>query len=180
MCRDELSWDSGLRRTVTVYIPLALFVIVLLSFYWMTITAFKPDYEMYDYKQYHAILGVHSPRCTTSRSCCTNKLPAMVDDHHGNRGWLNVSVGGVERVGGLCDREVALQGRAAFGLAIYLAYLVPPSILFIPLATLIFQFGLFDNPIALILTYPTFLVPFCTWLLIGYFKSIRTNSRNAR
>ena len=37
---------------------------------------------------------------------------------------------------------------------------------------LIFQFGLFDNPLALILTYPTFLVPFCTWLLIGYFKSI--------
>ena len=37
---------------------------------------------------------------------------------------------------------------------------------------MIFQFGLFDNPLALILTYPTFLVPFCTWLLIGYFKSI--------
>jgi multiple sugar transport system permease protein len=49
---------------------------------------------------------------------------------------------------------------------------VPPTILFIPLATLIFQFGLFDSPVALILTYPTFLVPFCTWLLIGYFKSI--------
>jgi multiple sugar transport system permease protein len=58
------------------------------------------------------------------------------------------------------------------GLAIYLAYLVPPSILFIPMATLIFEFGLFDSPMALILTYPTFLIPFCTWLLIGYFKSI--------
>ena len=55
---------------------------------------------------------------------------------------------------------------------IYLAYLVPPSILFIPLATMVFQFGLFDTPLALILIYPTFLVPFCTWLLIGYFKSI--------
>jgi multiple sugar transport system permease protein len=49
---------------------------------------------------------------------------------------------------------------------------VPPSILFIPMATLIFRFGLFDSPMALILTYPTFLIPFCTWLLIGYFKSI--------
>ena len=56
--------------------------------------------------------------------------------------------------------------------AIYLAYLVPPSILFIPLATVVVQFGLFDSPLALILVYPTFLVPFCTWLLIGYFKSI--------
>src|SRR6202012_6154880 len=68
--------------------------------------------------------------------------------------------------------RLRLRGAQHVGLAIYLAYLVPPSILFIPLATLIFQFGLFDNPIALILTYPTFLVPFCTWLLIGYFKSI--------
>jgi multiple sugar transport system permease protein len=58
------------------------------------------------------------------------------------------------------------------GLAIYLAYLVPPSILFIPLATMVFKFGLYDSPMALILTYPTFLIPFCTWLLIGYFKSI--------
>jgi multiple sugar transport system permease protein len=49
---------------------------------------------------------------------------------------------------------------------------VPPSILFIPLATMVFKFGLYDSPMALILTYPTFLIPFCTWLLIGYFKSI--------
>ncbi|WP_460290869.1 carbohydrate ABC transporter permease, partial [Bradyrhizobium diazoefficiens] len=41
-----------------------------------------------------------------------------------------------------------------------------------PLATVVVQFGLFDSPMALILVYPTFLVPFCTWLLIGYFKSI--------
>ena len=68
--------------------------------------------------------------------------------------------------------RLRFKGSQHVGLAIYLAYLVPPTILFIPLATLIFQFGLFDNPVSLILTYPTFLVPFCTWLLIGYFKSI--------
>jgi multiple sugar transport system permease protein len=58
------------------------------------------------------------------------------------------------------------------GLAIFLAYLVPPSILFIPLAVMVFKFGLYDTPFALILTYPTFLIPFCTWLLMGYFRSI--------
>src|SRR5580704_8788482 len=58
---EQLSWDSGLKRTVTVYIPLALFVIILLfPFYWMTITAFKPDYEMYDYAKYTPF-WVHSP-----------------------------------------------------------------------------------------------------------------------
>jgi hypothetical protein len=55
---------------------------------------------------------------------------------------------------------------------IFLAYLVPPSILFIPLATVVFQYGLFDSPLALILTYPTILIPFSTWLLMGYFKTI--------
>src|SRR5207237_9320434 len=56
--------------------------------------------------------------------------------------------------------------------AIFLPYLVPPSILFIPLSTVVFQYGLFDTPFALILTYPTILIPFSTWLLMGYFKTI--------
>ena len=91
----------------------------------------------------------------------------------GDRGRLHLPVGRRRA----CSRAYAIErlrfkGAQHVGLAIYLAYLVPPSILFIPLATLIYQFGLFDNPVSLILTYPTFLVPFCTWLLIGYFKSI--------
>ena len=69
-------------------------------------------------------------------------------------------------------QRLRFRGSNWVGLAIYLAYLVPPSILFIPLATMVFKLGLFDTPWALILTYPTFLIPFCTWLLIGYFKSI--------
>ncbi len=63
-------------------------------------------------------------------------------------------------------------GRAWVGGLIFLSYLVPPSILFIPLATVVFQYGLFDSPMALILTYPTILIPFSTWLLMGYFKTI--------
>ena len=73
----------------------------------------------------------------------------------------------------LRDRAAALSAaRKQVGLAIFLAYLVPPSILFIPLAAIVFQLGLFDTRLALILTYPTFLIPFCTWLLMGYFRSI--------
>jgi len=64
------------------------------------------------------------------------------------------------------------KGSKQVGLAIFLAYLVPPSILFIPLAAIVFQLGLFDTRWALILTYPTFLIPFCTWLLMGYFRTI--------
>jgi multiple sugar transport system permease protein len=68
--------------------------------------------------------------------------------------------------------RLRFSGSAYVGIAIFLAYLVPPSILFIPLATMVFQFGMFDSDWALILTYPTFLIPFCTWLLMGYFRSI--------
>ncbi|MFL5128102.1 MAG: carbohydrate ABC transporter permease, partial [Microvirga sp.] len=64
------------------------------------------------------------------------------------------------------------KGATLVGGFIFLAYLVPPSILFIPLATVVFQYGLFDSPMALILTYPTILIPFSTWLLMGYFKTI--------
>ena len=68
--------------------------------------------------------------------------------------------------------RLRFSGARYVGLAIFLAYLVPPSILFIPLAAIIFKLGLFDSDWALILTYPTFLVPFCTWLLMGYFRTI--------
>jgi len=68
--------------------------------------------------------------------------------------------------------RLRFRGSRHVGLSIFLAYLVPPSILFIPLAAIVFQLGLFDTRWALILTYPTFLIPFCTWLLMGYFRSI--------
>src|SRR5260370_38753078 len=57
-------------------------------------------------------------------------------------------------------------------MSIFLAYLVPPSILFIPLAAMVYKLDLFDTRLALILTYPTILIPFSTWLLMGYFKTI--------
>src|SRR5205085_4705704 len=64
------------------------------------------------------------------------------------------------------------RGAQWVGGAIFLAYLVPPSILFIPLATVVQSYGLFDSPMALVLVYPTILIPFSTWLLMGYFKTI--------
>ncbi len=170
---ELLSWDSGVRRTVTVYIPLALFIIVLLfPFYWMTITAIKPDYEMFDYKQFNPF-WVRSPtlhnvyvllfETNYPRWLMTTMTIAVAST------FLSVTS---SVLAAYAIERLRFKGAQHAGLAIYVAYLVPPSILFIPLATLIFQFGLFDNPLALILTYPTFLIPFCTWLLIGYFKSI--------
>jgi multiple sugar transport system permease protein len=170
---ERPSWDSQAKRVVTLYIPLALFVIVLLfPFYWMTITALKPDYEMYDYAKFSPF-WVHSPTLAN-----IDKLLF----HTNYPRWLLVTMSvavastflsvAASVLAAYAIERLRFKGAQHVGLAIYLAYLVPPTILFIPLATMIFQFGLFNNPIALVLTYPTFLVPFCTWLLIGYFKSI--------
>ena len=68
--------------------------------------------------------------------------------------------------------RLRFRGSRYVGMSIFLAYLVPPSILFIPLAAIVYKLQLFDTRLALILTYPTFLIPFATWLLMGYFKSI--------
>jgi multiple sugar transport system permease protein len=68
--------------------------------------------------------------------------------------------------------RIRFTGSRSVGLLIFLAYLVPPSILFIPLAFIVFKLGIYDSRLALIFTYPTFLIPFCTWLLMGYFRSI--------
>ncbi|MEJ0016448.1 MAG: carbohydrate ABC transporter permease [Acetobacteraceae bacterium] len=170
---ELLQWDSKLRRTITIYIPLALFVIVLLfPFYWMAVTSFKPDQEMYDYKQYNPF-WVQSPTLRNIEVLLfqTNYPRWLITTMAIAVASTFLSVGSSVLCAYAIER-LRFKGAQHVGLLIYLAYLVPPSILFIPLATLIYQFGLFDNPIALILTYPTFLVPFCTWLLIGYFKSI--------
>jgi multiple sugar transport system permease protein len=60
----------------------------------------------------------------------------------------------------------------SLGTMIFITYLVPQTLLFIPLAEIIRNFQLGDTPWSLILTYPTFLIPFCTWLMMGYFKAI--------
>jgi len=68
----------------------------------------------------------------------------------------------------------------SLGTGIFITYLVPQTLLFIPLAEIIRNYRLGDTPWSLILTYPTFLIPFCTWLMMGYFKAVPRSSKNAR
>lgn len=170
---ERLSWDSGMRRFVVLWLPLMCFVIILLfPFYWMTVTAFKPDAELYDF-------GSHNPFWISSPTL-DHIYKLLFETAYPS--WLMTTMGVAfgatflslfaSTLAAYAIQRLRFKGSQYVGLAIYLAYLVPPSILFIPLATIIVQLGLFDSPLALILVYPTFLIPFCTWLLIGYFKSI--------
>lgn len=160
------------RRWVTIYIPLGIFVFVLLfPFYWMAITAFKPDGEL--------LMRSANPFWVMAPTFAHFKK-LLFDTPYPE--WLlnTVIVSTIATFASLAASVLAayaierlrFQGAKQVGLAIFLAYLIPPSILFIPLASIVFQLGLFDTRWALILTYPTFLIPFCTWLLMGYFRSI--------
>ena len=170
---EAMTWDSRSRRMVTIYVPLACFLVILLfPFYWMSITAFKPNAELYDY-------STHNPFWITSPTLDHIRLLLFGTAYP--RWLMTTMIVAVcatflslfsSTLAAYAIQRLRFKGSQYVGLAIYLAYLVPPSILFIPLATMVFQLGLFDSPLALILVYPTFLIPFCTWLLIGYFKSI--------
>jgi multiple sugar transport system permease protein len=170
---ETMAWDSRQRRVVTIYIPIVCFLIILLfPFYWMTVTAFKPNAELMDFKN-HNPFWISSPTFEHVYHLLFNTAYPS---------WflttMGVAIGSTflsifaSTLAAYAIQRLRFKGSPYVGLAIYLAYLVPPSILFIPLATIVVQLGLFDSPLALILVYPTFLIPFCTWLLIGYFKSI--------
>lgn len=160
------------RRVVFVYLPLAIFVFVLLfPFYWMAITSFKPDNELLS-RTGNPFWVINPTLAHFNKLLFNTSYPEWL--------WNTVIVSVVATFVSLVASVMAayaierlrFHGSRQVGLSIFLAYLVPPSILFIPLAAIVFQLGLFDTRWALILTYPTFLIPFSTWLLMGYFRSI--------
>jgi multiple sugar transport system permease protein len=164
--------ESVPRRLVTVYLPLSVFLFVLLfPFYWMTITAFKPNEELLS-REGNPFWVIHPTLANIKKLLFDTAYPDWL--------WNTMLVSVVSTLLSLfCSvlaayaiERLRFRGSRYVGMCIFLAYLVPPSILFIPLAAIIFKFQLFDTRLALILTYPTFLIPFCTWLLMGYFRSI--------
>jgi multiple sugar transport system permease protein len=160
------------RRWVTVYIPLLVFLFVLLfPFYWMAITAIKPNAEL---------LSTTGNPFWVIQPTLDHFKKLLFHTAYPSWMWNTMTIAVISTFASLAASVLAayaierlrFNGSRQVGMAIFLAYLVPPSILFIPLATIVFKLGVFDSKWALILTYPTFLIPFSTWLLMGYFRSI--------
>jgi multiple sugar transport system permease protein len=160
------------RRVVVIYLPLLIFLIVLLfPFYWMVVTSLKSDAEL---------ISVSGNPFWLIDPTLMHFKKLLFDTDYPAWMWNTVVVSVVATFFSLASSVLAayaierlrFSGSRQVGLGIFLAYLVPPSILFIPLAYIVFKLGLYDTRWALILTYPTFLIPFCTWLLMGYFRSI--------
>lgn len=165
--------DSLPKRLITVMLPLLVFVFVLLfPFYWMAITAIKPNHQLTDYANYSPLWVVEPTLEHIKYLLFETSYPGwlwntMLVSFFATAISLVTSVFAAYAI-----ERLRFHGSRWVGLGIFLAYLVPPSILFIPLALMVFKLGIYDTKLALILTYPTFLVPFSTWLLMGYFRSI--------
>ena len=164
--------ETRTRRWVTLYLPLVCFVIVLLfPFYWMVITSIKPDAELLA-RDGNPFWVVNPTLAHFNKLLFETDYPIWL--------WNTMLVAFIATAVSLVAALMAayaierlrFKGAKVSGLAIFLAYLIPPSILFIPLAIVLQHFGLFNTRWALVFTYPTFLIPFCTWLLMGYFRSI--------
>ncbi len=165
-------WIRGLTRLFGVYLPLAVFLIfALFPFYWMLISSFKANPELYDLKANR--LWIQHPTLDQFRDLFakTEILRWMFNSFFVSflTAFISMTFG---IMAGYALARLKFPGAQAFGLATFITYLVPTTLIFIPLARVVQALGLSNSIWALVVTYPTFLIPFCTWMLIAYFKSI--------
>jgi multiple sugar transport system permease protein len=164
------------KKWLWFYLPLGAFIVGLLfPFYWMIVTTVRPDGELYRPWNH----PLYSPFWTSHPTL--EHVKSLLQETLFNTWMLNTMfialvatlislVCGV--IAGYALARLTFRWAGLLGTAIFITYLVPQTLLFIPLAEIIRDYHIGDTPWALILTYPTFLIPFCTWLMMGYFKAI--------
>ena len=171
---SKLGLDARRRwRTLVLYGGVTPFVLfALFPFYYMVVTSLKGDPELYDLDAVPLWIG----QGATLKHYRFLLTETLFPRWFVNTLFVSVSTVVVSvAVGILAAYAIArlrFRGVSTFGVGIFITYLVPPALLFIPLAIVVTKLGVSDTPWALILTYPTFLVPFNTWLLMGYFRTI--------
>jgi multiple sugar transport system permease protein len=159
--------EGSFYATVAFFVILAAF-----PFYWMLITAFKTNADLYN---------------VTNIPFWFNRPPTLAHFRYlfeqtlFLRWLVNSLIIGVCVVaitlataipaGYALTRLTGRQGEA-LGIGIFLTYLVPPTLLFLPLSRVVAWLGLENSMWSLVLVYPTFTIPFCTWLLMGFFKTV--------
>lgn len=161
-----------LKRMGFYTLVTALVIFAVWPFYWMLVTAFKTEHDLYNLKSIPYIF---------------NEPPTLqhvkwLFNHTAFVRWLwNTLTVGVLVVGitllvaipaGYALARMAGCYSERLGIGMFLTYLVPSTLLFIPLSPIVSRLGLQDSLWALVVIYPTFTIPFCTWLMMGFFKAI--------
>jgi len=165
--RRRFAWKVAAHLLVLPFLVFALF-----PFYHMTLTSLKQDRELYDrhatplliqqgptLEHYAHLLGETAFGTWVKNSLLVTVLATT----------LSVVIG---TIAAYALARLKFFGVGTFGTGIFVTYLVPTSLLFLPLAQVVNWLGLGDSKWSLVVTYPTFLVPFCTWLLMGYFRTV--------
>jgi len=158
-------------QTTVAYVVLGfLLLLVLFPFYWMTITSFKTEDQM------RSLVSMFwpSPFVVENYTQLLTKTDFAI--WYRNSALVAISstlvATAIGTIGAYALARLRFLGRAFLSSATLITYLVPPSILFIPLYAQIRTMGLADSLAGLVAAYPSFTVPFVTWLLMGYFGSI--------
>ena len=151
-------------------IPFLAFAIF--PFYYMVITSLKNDSELYNLKAVpfliqSGVIGDHYRYLLAKTEFLTWMKNSLIISVVATSISLVISI-----LAGYSLARLRFRGVGSFGTAVFITYLVPPTLLFLPLSQVVVWLGISDTIWALIVTYPTFLVPFSTWLLMGYFRTI--------
>jgi multiple sugar transport system permease protein len=159
-------------RVRRLYIPLAVFVVLMLfPFYWMLITSIKPNRELYSQKVMPLIVYQPTLKHYIDLLTETNFLTWTY-----NTMLVAVVTTVVSVVLGTMIAyplaRMRFPGSAVVAIGVAATYLVPQPLLFIPMSDIINRLELGNTLTAVMLTYPTLLIPFSAWLLMGYFKSV--------
>jgi len=161
-----------IKRFFGLYLPLAVFLFfALFPFYWMLISSFKANPELYNLRANR--LWIKHPTLEQFQELF--KRTAVIQ-WLWNSFFVSFLTSMISMTFGIMAgyalARLKFPGARAFGLATFITYLVPTTLIFIPLARVVQSLGLSNSIWSLVVTYPTFLIPFCTWMLIAYFKSI--------
>ncbi len=159
-------------RFWSLYFPLGLaLAITLFPFYWMFITSVKTDAELYNLKavQFWVTKPTldHYLYLFQQTQFVRWSLNTLIIATTSTAISLACGV-----LAGYALARLRFMGATFLGVGIFVTYLVPQTLLFLPLVKVVRDLGLSNSLWSMMLTYPTFLIPFCTWLLMGYFKTI--------
>jgi multiple sugar transport system permease protein len=162
------------RESLLSYLIVGPFAIVLaFPFYWMLMTSLRSDTDLYDIEQVPFKFNADSPTINNYKFLFreTDYLQWLE-----NTALVGVVVVAITLVlalpAGYALARLSGSWGQSVGVGIFLTYLVPPTLLFLPLSRVIADLDLTDRLWSLILVYPSFTVPFSTWLLMGFFKTI--------
>jgi multiple sugar transport system permease protein len=162
--------SATLETTLSHALLVVLAIAVLFPFYWMIVTSFKNETQM------RSIVSMFWPRPFAVENYQQLLAKTEFASWYGNSVFVAVSstlvATGVGTVGAYALARLKFLGRGFMASATLITYLVPPSILFIPLYKQMQGLGMANSLAGLIAAYPSFTVPFVTWLLMGYFESI--------